>query len=61
MVAAYVVGIAVGICVVFLIVAGIHWVKVWFFERVRGIDEHQYVQGGRRKKERGPEGFEPKA
>ena len=60
MVAAYVFGIAIGICILFAIIAGVHWVKVWFFERVIGIDKNQFVHGGSRKRERGPGAFEPK-
>ena len=61
MVAAYIVGIPIGICILFVIIAGIHWVKVWFFEKVVGIDQNQFVHGGSRKRMSGPGGFEPKA
>lgn len=60
-VVAYVFGIAIGTCVVFVIVAGIHWVKVWLFEKIIGIDEKLYVHGGTRKRETQPGGFEAKA
>jgi len=61
MVAAYVGGIAVGICLLFAVVAGVNWVKVWFFEKVVGIDESQFVHGGSRRREKGPGGFEVKS
>ena len=61
MVAAYAFGIAIGACILFAIIAGIHWVKVWFFEKVIGIDENQYVHGGSRKREISPSAYEPMA
>lgn len=61
MVAAYAFGIAIGACILFVIIAGIHWVKVWFFERVIGINEYQYVHGGSRKRVSSPSAYEPKA
>ena len=59
-VAKYVIGIIVGACILFVIVAGINWVKVLFCEKVLGIDESQYVHGGRRKRQRAPGSFEHK-
>lgn len=60
-VAVYVFGIAIGICILFAIIVGVHWVKLWFFERVVGIDKNQFVHGGSRKRERIPGAFESKA
>lgn len=59
-VAKYIIGIIVGACAVFVIVAGVNWVKVLFCEKVLGIDEIQYVHRGRRKKQHGPGSFEHK-
>jgi len=56
----YIIGIIVGACVIFVIVAGVNWVKVMFCEKVLGIDEIQYVHRGRRKKQHGPRSFEHK-
>ncbi|KAF8464077.1 hypothetical protein BDZ91DRAFT_660661 [Kalaharituber pfeilii] len=60
-VAAYICGIVVGICVLFAVVWGIQWVKIWFFEDVLGISRLRYVHGGLRRKERLPGGFESKS
>ena len=57
-VAKYIIGIIIGACIIFVIVAGINWVKVWFYEKVLGIEQSQYAHGGRREKQAS---FEPKS
>lgn len=60
-VAKYIFGIIIGACILFVIVSGINWVKVWFCEKVLGIEQSQYIHGGRREKQHGPESFELKS
>lgn len=57
MVAAYVFGIAAGICILFSIICGVQWVKVWFWEKVVGISDISYVYSGYRERERKPKDY----
>ncbi|KAI1155847.1 hypothetical protein F4825DRAFT_405873 [Nemania diffusa] len=60
LVAAYVFGIAVGICILFAVVKGLIWLRRWVTEEKLGL-EGRFAHGGRKgDEERGVEGGEGK-